>query len=158
MAPIHVAASHNQVDCLRSFLEDGLNADQRMPQTGLTPLMIAAKRGYVDVVQLLLDYGANLDATCEEGRTALHYAQEAGQKEVAELLRGEEGIAALVKEFSMKANVKTDTEDSEKKTVLWTGPAKAKAHRPVVSGQKVVEKNFLVSQVLTLNGTKNLVY
>ena len=42
-------------------------------QDGSTPLVVASQRGYTDIVKLLLEAGATVDATCEVSpRTSLH--------------------------------------------------------------------------------------
>jgi ankyrin repeat protein len=53
---------------------------------GDTPLIIAAGWGKSDAVRLLLDAGADVDATGEDHQTALHRAIESGVPEVVELL------------------------------------------------------------------------
>jgi len=57
----------------------------------LTPLMKAAARGYTEAAKMLLDYGAEIDATDNIGYTALRKAEDAKYggpyTETAELLR-----------------------------------------------------------------------
>ena len=48
-----------------------------MSQLGNTPLLLAAKNGFGDVVKLLLAAGAGLSATDPAGKTALTWAHEA---------------------------------------------------------------------------------
>lgn len=52
----------------------------------VTPLMVAAKRGHVQVVQFLLDAGAEINAQDDLGMTALMYATQAGQIPVVQAL------------------------------------------------------------------------
>ena len=49
-------------------------------------LMLAARDGFETVTKLLLDYGADVDAADNIGRTALIYAAEEGQETVTKLL------------------------------------------------------------------------
>jgi len=51
-----------------------------------TPLIAAARRGLVPVVERLLDAGADVEATGRRGRTALHDAAARGRAEAAALL------------------------------------------------------------------------
>ena len=46
----------------------------RMNRLGATPLLLAAKGAYPDMMRLLLDHGANLQATTADGSTALMLA------------------------------------------------------------------------------------
>ena len=52
-----------RAQCVRALLEDGLNA-----------LMIAAQNGHEQVARVLLEAGANIEATEEDGWTALMLA------------------------------------------------------------------------------------
>ncbi|XP_054162704.1 centaurin-gamma-1A-like [Oppia nitens] len=51
-----------------------------------TPLHLAANRGSLAVIQLLLWHNPNVKAIDSDGKTALFYAKTSGHKEVAELL------------------------------------------------------------------------
>jgi ankyrin repeat protein len=71
-------------EVVRLLDEDGRLVEAR--QT-LTPLFIAALRGHVDVVRLLLERGADSEASDDRGLTPLHYSLfPSGNEEVVELL------------------------------------------------------------------------
>ncbi|KAK2715890.1 hypothetical protein QYM36_010456 [Artemia franciscana] len=53
---------------------------------GYTPLHCAAEKGITEVVQLLLDSGANVDAKGEDSNTPLHIAVFRGKENIVELL------------------------------------------------------------------------
>jgi ankyrin repeat protein len=57
---------------------------------GLTSLLFAVKalpRGHLDVVKVLVENGADVNAETKDGRTALHIAQERGPKEIEAISR-----------------------------------------------------------------------
>ena len=55
-----------------------------------TPLMGAAANGYLDVVKLLLDHGAEADAKDHLGKTAFDRAGGRHAQEIRDLLRARE--------------------------------------------------------------------
>ena len=61
---------------------------------GSTPLMHATWFGHIEVIQLLLDSGANINMQNKRGNTALHFAYENSHKKITVLLR-EQGAVDL---------------------------------------------------------------
>lgn len=53
---------------------------------GPSPLRLAAMKGYRDIVRLLLEHGALVDACGHTGRTALHWASLKGHRDIVKLL------------------------------------------------------------------------
>jgi len=68
-------------------LEKGANVNAGDKYDGSTALMDAAGSGHQEVVRVLLDNGANVNAKREYGATALKIARAKGHKEIAELLK-----------------------------------------------------------------------
>ncbi len=63
------------------------NADVNMHEpNGLTPLMVAAQRGHIRIVKLLLDAGANPRLTDNKGFNAQYHAMWYGHPEIAALI------------------------------------------------------------------------
>jgi ankyrin repeat protein len=52
----------------------------------LSPLRVAAMKGHLDIVKLLLEQGAIVDASGQTGRTALHWAALKGHRDILKLL------------------------------------------------------------------------
>ena len=52
----------------------------------MRPLHIAAQNGYLEIVELLLEHGANPNVQDNDGRTPLHYAVENCHVDVARVL------------------------------------------------------------------------
>lgn len=79
------------VDCVRAFLEDGKVAVQTpSSNSDLMPLTLAARSGHMDVVVLLLQYGApSLPNT--NGEYPIHLAAQEGHAEVVRILARREG-------------------------------------------------------------------
>uniref|UniRef100_A0A1A9WQD0 Death domain-containing protein n=1 Tax=Glossina brevipalpis TaxID=37001 RepID=A0A1A9WQD0_9MUSC len=69
------------------FLESGQITDiNTCNANGLNALHLAAKDGYIDIVNELLKRGIKVDNATKKGNTALHIASLAGQKDVIRLL------------------------------------------------------------------------
>jgi uncharacterized protein len=68
------AAQVGDADSARALVGAGAKANDVVPKTGLTPLIIAAATGRTRVAALLLDNGADPDAVDADGFTSLHYA------------------------------------------------------------------------------------
>ena len=86
--PLHSAAAARSVPIARLLLEHGapVNARQGGSGSGFTPLMEAAFNGQVDMVEILLDQGADRHLRDEEGRTAADHASARGHVSLAERL------------------------------------------------------------------------
>lgn len=55
-------------------------------ENGNTPLLIAAQRGYAQMVKKLLEQGADVDARNDYGTTALMFASDYGHAEIVRIL------------------------------------------------------------------------
>ena len=66
--------------------KDGEVTMERMSVLNETPLIIAAREGFLNIVKILVEAGASLDMTDEDENTALLIALEEEHYEVAELL------------------------------------------------------------------------
>ena len=64
---------------------------------GAQPLHFAAANGDVELVKLLLDRGAKVNAATQDGWTALHFAS----------LRGDEGLVELLLDRGVDVGMKT---------------------------------------------------
>ena len=81
---LHYLAIENYVDAVRYLLSKGANVDGA--QEFGTPLTDAAQLGYVEMVALLIEHGAKLEARNLMGNTPLLNASEKGYAESCELL------------------------------------------------------------------------
>ena len=80
------ACQNGQKGVVLAFLKkDGLNVNA-VDEFGLAPLHYACKRGYRDIVKLLLDKEADVNQISNESMTPLHAASTSGNKEIIKLL------------------------------------------------------------------------
>ncbi|XP_058060291.1 uncharacterized protein LOC131210974 [Anopheles bellator] len=84
------AATFRRVRALQFMLETDRklkgNVNRKDGSVGLTPLQIAARRGYADIVELLLRHGANVQARDTSGHSVLHFAVESKSVPIVRIL------------------------------------------------------------------------
>jgi uncharacterized protein len=82
-----VAVKNGDADQARKLIDLGADVNRRDPDTGLTPLMLAAGRADLPTVCLLLEADADVfTADSGAGATALHKACQGGSLEVTQAL------------------------------------------------------------------------
>ena len=86
--PIHIAAKNGCEPLLLRLL---MSMESPFPdpvdENGATPLHYAAKNGYVNIVNLLLDFDADIDALDHKGNSPLTYASKNRHNGVKDLLK-----------------------------------------------------------------------
>lgn len=82
-APLHYAATNGHDDVVKVLLDASAYIDAGSPN-GTTPLMMAARGGHLSTVKLLLDEGADLRVKNQIGMTAVDFANQYHEKDVAE--------------------------------------------------------------------------
>jgi ankyrin repeat protein len=95
-ATIHSAAGGNgDVQTVQAYLDRGTDVNLK-DQAGATPLHYAAAAGRLQIVQLLLERGANPNVrTITTEQTPLHMAAMAGHAKVVQLLLNHKARATL---------------------------------------------------------------
>jgi hypothetical protein len=89
--PLGAAAAAGQIDAARLLIARGARLEDRTLISRETPLIEAAQMNHADLVELLLDHGADLNAQDALGFTALAWAQKNKNVEMEELLHGRAG-------------------------------------------------------------------
>ncbi|MBI3552211.1 MAG: ankyrin repeat domain-containing protein [Elusimicrobia bacterium] len=84
--PLQRAAQRGDQNRVRALLAAGARSDGVATSSDLTPLMLAAMRGHIEPIRLLLDNEANVNAQSPAGHTALYFAAVTGRTEVVKLL------------------------------------------------------------------------
>ena len=68
-------------------MERGADANAAVAESGVTALMLAANRGFADIVRSLLAAGADPNARAADGWTALEAAEMIGDEPTLAILR-----------------------------------------------------------------------
>ena len=80
------AASNGNLNVVKQAIANGMDVDMKEPKSGGTLLSTAALMGHTEIVALLLEHGADVNARSKDGGTALHAAAFLGRAETVKLL------------------------------------------------------------------------
>ncbi|CAO2657940.1 Nn.00g072000.m01.CDS01 [Neocucurbitaria sp. VM-36] len=84
--PIYYAVYHQREAALSHFLRNGGSPDD-VNGTGQPPLCIAVANGHIQIVKILLEAGADVNATTKnDGETALHIAIKNGRSDFIDII------------------------------------------------------------------------
>lgn len=73
---LHSKIRWNKIDEVEDILKRGTSVNIKDPKNGNQPIHISAQNGFVELTELLLKKGANVDAQNNKDNTALHMAME----------------------------------------------------------------------------------
>lgn len=79
---IHYAATNGNLDIVKFLIDKKADVDAESPN-GTTPLMMACKYGHIQVVKYLLDHDADLSVANQQKLTAIDFANQNNQREIA---------------------------------------------------------------------------
>ena len=98
VTPLHAALFGRRVEAARVLIEAGADVTPKRggtggPRAGWTALHYCAGLGFAELIELLMERGADVNAVDDEGKTPLEVAIDSDQKEIASLLisRGARG-------------------------------------------------------------------
>ncbi|CAD5113657.1 DgyrCDS2818 [Dimorphilus gyrociliatus] len=85
--PLYWAIRYGFPDMVKVLIEEGKADINQTRKLGLvSPLILAASMGYSQILEILLENGANVDTTIHGHETALHYASALGHTTCAKIL------------------------------------------------------------------------
>lgn len=82
---LHLAAMNGYTDLVKFLIKDHNAVIDILTLKKQTPLHLAAAAGQIEVCRLLLELGASIDATDEQGQKPIHAAAQNNYSEVAQL-------------------------------------------------------------------------
>lgn len=84
--PMEAAILSNRLDIFLEFLQAGVNVNQEVSEHGWSLLMTAISAGNLEMIEHLIERGANVNIVTERGLSALMWAAENGRKEIFDYL------------------------------------------------------------------------
>jgi len=88
---LHWACQNGRMDLVKAWIEKGKPVNNKSPQRGLTPLIVAAGFGDVEIFKFLIANGADPKITDNVGLTCLHVAAAKEGPMLAEVLTALKG-------------------------------------------------------------------
>lgn len=86
-SPLYWAIRYGFPDMVKVLIEDGkANVNQTRKLGLVSPLILAASMGYDDILEILLNNGADIDTSIHGNETALHYSSALGHLKSVEIL------------------------------------------------------------------------
>lgn len=92
------AAGDGNIARVEELLQQGANANYKLFDSGITPLIAAASAGYIDVAEILLNSGADINLKDDSVGAALYWAAFNGKVEMFDYLSGVNGRLMCNKE------------------------------------------------------------
>lgn len=88
-----MAITYNNIAMLNYIIDKGVDVNQTQRKSGFTPLMCAACYGRNEVVNILLEKGADKNALDAKGLSATDFARKMNKKSILKLLNYDENAA-----------------------------------------------------------------
>ena len=96
------AIRYNDIPAVRKLVAEGADVNE-VDSSGDHPLMTAARRDFIEIMRLLVNHGANIDASAWRGRTVTDWAQENHRPLVIEFLKKTSHELAVRRQQVLKA-------------------------------------------------------
>ena len=82
LSSIDIAIKFKREDVIKFCVEKGLDVNETHRPSGITPIVLAACFNNTAIVELLIGYGAKVNAQDKNGMSAKDYAKKLGQKKM----------------------------------------------------------------------------
>lgn len=115
---LHRAVLNWDVDKVKKILENHESLVDVPDKMGSSPLMVGAQKGYTSIVDLLLDYGADVSFTNSSGKDSLMMACFTGHINIVTTLK-EHGASLDVKDHGGSSALHWAVDGGQPKTVEW---------------------------------------
>ena len=83
--PLSVAISKGELETVKKYIEEGTKVNKKI--NGMTLLMYAARYNQVEIINYLLQQGAELNIVDSHGYTALKYAELSNAQDAIKILK-----------------------------------------------------------------------
>ncbi|WP_291115227.1 ankyrin repeat domain-containing protein [Flavobacterium sp. UBA6135] len=83
--PLCIAISKGELDVVKKMVSYGADVNEKT--NGMTPLMYAARYNQTEIMEFLMEKGADVKAKCKNGFTALKHAELSNATEAVQLLK-----------------------------------------------------------------------
>lgn len=124
------AASRGDLESVKKLVDRGADVNARDPMKN-TPLMLAAMGGHTDTAAFLLEKGADPALKQVGGMTAAHWAEAAGNDDIARMLgKAPKTAAAEPKPSAEKKSEPKPTPVPDRKKAVEPSPVPSKAEKP----------------------------
>jgi len=95
---LDTAIKFRRKDVIGLCIQKGFDLNRTKRKSGITPVMLAACFSDIEMIQMLIDSGGEINATDSTGMSPLDYARKLGQKKMQAFLEERGAKHALYKE------------------------------------------------------------
>jgi ankyrin repeat protein len=146
-AMIHNSVQNQDVNGVRTLLQQGADPNLVEGNQGRTPMHIATTKGDANMIRLLKESGGNINARDNNGKTSLDLALESNDNSTARILLNNGASAAEAKSGVDRVIERRDTDMM--RTLLQNG-----ANGPAVASKAIATDNVEILAVTLQSGTR----